>query len=224
VNAKSSIWLPVILFVVSVSLAHAQQPRKVPRIGYLSASSASEVSPRADAFRQGLRELGYVEGKNLVIEFRYAEGKFDNLPALAAELVRLKVDVIVSVGPSVTRPAKETTATIPVVMTNDSDPCRERVRHQSSASGWKHYRADRSCPGVKREATGASQGNFSQAFARGRYWNFGYPGKRTGIERHRACRGGHYVYRHSTWTSARQKISSQRSEQPHSGVLMPSQY
>jgi putative ABC transport system substrate-binding protein len=104
------------------SPAEAQQPKKVPRIGYLSASSAAEVSPRAEAFRQGLRELGYVVGKNLVIEFRYAEGKFDNLTALAAELVRLNVDVIVTAGPSVTRPAKEATATIPIVMTNDSDP------------------------------------------------------------------------------------------------------
>lgn len=121
-NPKSSIWLPLILFVVTASLAQAQQAGRVPRIGYLSASSASEVSPRADAFRQSLRELGYVQGETLVIEFRYAEGKFDNLPALAAELVRLKVAVIVSAGPSVTRPAKEATATIPIVMTNDSDP------------------------------------------------------------------------------------------------------
>jgi putative tryptophan/tyrosine transport system substrate-binding protein len=102
--------------------AQGQQPKKVPRIGYLSASSAAQVSSRTEAFRQGLRELGYVEGKNVVIEFRYAEGNFDYLPALAAELVRLNVDVIVSAGPSVTRPAKEATATIPIVMTNDSDP------------------------------------------------------------------------------------------------------
>ena len=85
-------------------------------------SSAAEGSPRSQAFRQGLRELGYVEGKNLVIEFRYAEGKFDNLATLAAELVRLNVDVIVTAGPSVTRPAKEAASTIPIVMTNDTDP------------------------------------------------------------------------------------------------------
>jgi putative ABC transport system substrate-binding protein len=110
-----SVFLPAVL-------TEAQQPKKVPRIGYLSASSATEVSPRAEAFRQGLRELGYVEGKNLVLEFRYAQGKFDRLPALAAELVRLNVDVIVTAGPSATRPAKEATATIPIVMTNDTDP------------------------------------------------------------------------------------------------------
>ena len=74
--------------------AQAQQPKKIPRIGYLSASSASFQSFRVEAFRQGLRELGYVEGKNIVIEYRYAEGKPDRLPDLASELVRLKLDVI----------------------------------------------------------------------------------------------------------------------------------
>ncbi len=113
--------LGAVFLVLSVAV-EAQQAKKVPRIGYLSASSAAEASVRTNAFRQGLRELGYVEGKNLVIEFRYAEGKFDRLPALATELVRLNVDVIVTAGPSVTRPAKEATVAIPIVMTNDSDP------------------------------------------------------------------------------------------------------
>jgi len=107
--------------IIVAAFAHAQ-PAKLPRIGYVSAASASDVADRIDAFRRGLRELGYVEGKNIVIEYRYAEGKFDRIPALVAELVRLKVDVIVSAGPSITRPAKEATATIPIVMTNDSDP------------------------------------------------------------------------------------------------------
>jgi putative ABC transport system substrate-binding protein len=102
--------------------AQAQQPKKVPHVAYLSASSASEALPRTEAFRRGLRELGYVEGNNIVLEFRYAEGKFDRLPALAADLVHLKVDAIVTAGPSVTRPAKEATAAIPIIMTNDSDP------------------------------------------------------------------------------------------------------
>ena len=77
---------------------------------------------RTEAFRQGLRELGYVEGKNIVIEWRYAEGKLDRLPALAADLVGLKVDVIVTGGSGATRPAKQATGTIPIVMTQDSDP------------------------------------------------------------------------------------------------------
>jgi putative tryptophan/tyrosine transport system substrate-binding protein len=78
--------------------AEAQQPKKVPRIGFLIAPSRSFFSSRADGFRQGLHNLGYVEGKNIVIEYRYAEGKFDPLPELAAELVSLKVDVIVASG------------------------------------------------------------------------------------------------------------------------------
>jgi len=78
--------------------AEAQQPKKVPRIGFLSAVSPSTISARLDAFRQELRELGFVEGKNIVIEWRSAEGKSDRLPGLAAELVRLKVDLVVSGG------------------------------------------------------------------------------------------------------------------------------
>jgi putative ABC transport system substrate-binding protein len=113
--------LSAMLFALCFS-ASAQQPKKVPRIGYLSASSAAEALSRTEAFRRGLRELGYVEGKNIVLEFLYADGKFDRLPALAADLLRLKVEVIVTAGPSVTGPAKDATATIPIVMTNDSDP------------------------------------------------------------------------------------------------------
>src|SRR5207344_1486664 len=82
----------------------------------------STISARVEAFRQGLRELGYVEGKNIFIEWRYAEGKPDRVPALAAELVRLKVDVIVTAGPPPTRSAKQATATIPIVMAFDDDP------------------------------------------------------------------------------------------------------
>src|SRR5215467_5575354 len=100
--------------------AHPQQPPKIPRIGYLG-SSSSEFD-RVETFRQGLRELGYVEGQNFVIERRYTEGKPDRERTLAAELVRLKVDVIVTRGSISTRAAKEATATIPIVMAQDSDP------------------------------------------------------------------------------------------------------
>jgi ABC-type uncharacterized transport system substrate-binding protein len=113
--------LCAMLFALCPS-AEAQQPTKIPRIGYLSASSASSISSRVEAFRQGLRELGYIEGKNIVIEQRYAEGKPDRVPALAAELVRLKVNIIVTAGPLPTRAAKEATVTIPIVMTNEGDP------------------------------------------------------------------------------------------------------
>ena len=118
----SAVFLALCFLLLAPCSAAAQQPTRVPRIGYLSASSASEASVRTNAFRQGLRELGYVEGKNLILEFRYAEGKFEPSSALAAELVRLNVDVIVTAGPSVTGPAKKATAAIPIVMTNDSDP------------------------------------------------------------------------------------------------------
>jgi ABC-type uncharacterized transport system substrate-binding protein len=116
-----SILFVVVLLAVAVT-AEAQQPKKVPRIGFLSPVSPSTISDRVEAFQQGLRELGYVEGKNIVIEWRYAEGKVDRLPGLAAELVRVKVDLIVTTGPTPTRAAKGATVTIPIVMGFDNDP------------------------------------------------------------------------------------------------------
>jgi len=110
-----------LLYALCVS-AEAQQPTKIPRIGYLSVTSRSTSPGRVEAFRQGLRDLGYVEGKTIVIEWRFAEGKPDRLPTLAAELVRLKVDVIVSGGSTATRPAKEATSSIPIIMSQDNDP------------------------------------------------------------------------------------------------------
>ena len=120
-NLKFAIILVAMLFALCLP-AEGQQPKRIPRIGYLVIAPPSANEARIEAFRQGLRELGYVEGKNIVIEWRSAEGKLDRLPALAAELVRLKVDVIVSAGPAPTRSAKEATKTIPIVMTQDSDP------------------------------------------------------------------------------------------------------
>ena len=102
----------------------AQQPtRTIPRIGFLGASTAAAWTTRVDAFRAGLRDLGYVDGKNVTIEFRFAEGRYDRLPELAAELVRLNVDVIVTHSVPGALAAKQATATnpIPVVMTNVSD-------------------------------------------------------------------------------------------------------
>jgi putative tryptophan/tyrosine transport system substrate-binding protein len=119
---KTVVVLLVGLALTSVHLAEAQQPTKIPRIGFLAAVSLSANSARFEAFRQGLRELGYMEGKNIIIEWRSSEGKADRLPALAAELVRLKVDMIVSGGSTATRPAKEATNTIPIVMAQDTDP------------------------------------------------------------------------------------------------------
>jgi putative ABC transport system substrate-binding protein len=102
--------------------AHAQQPKKVARIGYLSAGTASAQTPYTEAFRQGLRDLGYIEGQNIAIEYRYAQEKLERQRALAAELVGLKVDVIVTGGASGTRSVKEATSTIPIVMAQDPDP------------------------------------------------------------------------------------------------------
>jgi putative tryptophan/tyrosine transport system substrate-binding protein len=118
--AVPSILVAVVLLALAVTV-EAQQPKKVARIGFLAATTAASPA-RFEAFRQALRELGYVEGKNIVIEWRRAEGKFDQLPDLATELVRLKVDVIVTAGGASTRPAKEATVTIPIVMASDNDP------------------------------------------------------------------------------------------------------
>jgi putative ABC transport system substrate-binding protein len=109
------------LFALCVP-ANAQQPKKVPRIGYLTATSRSVNPARIEAFRQGLRELGYVEGENIVIEWRHADGKADRLPRLAAELVHLHMDIIVSGGSTATRAVKQATSTIPIVMCQDNDP------------------------------------------------------------------------------------------------------
>lgn len=84
------------LLLACVHLAEAQQPKKIPRIGFLIASYPSSASPRVEAFRQGLRELGYIEGKDILIEYRYAQGKPDRLTALAAELVNFKIDIIIT--------------------------------------------------------------------------------------------------------------------------------
>jgi putative ABC transport system substrate-binding protein len=103
--------------------AHAQQQAgKVPRIGFLGVTSPSDRPPLLDAFRQGLRELGWVEGQNIVIDYRYAESRVDRLPDLAAELVRLKVDLIVSQGTQGVTAAKNATETIPIVMITVRDP------------------------------------------------------------------------------------------------------
>ena len=112
--------LSAMLFALCVP-AQAQEPEKIPRIGHLFYSGfPASIAARIDAFRQGLRELGYVEGKSIITEYRHAEGKLDRLPALAAELVRLKV--FVTAGGSATRAAKKATSTIPIVMSNDPDP------------------------------------------------------------------------------------------------------
>ena len=115
-NLKFAILLGAMLFALC-SVAPAQQPKTVPRIGYLSAGDAASDSARSEAIRQALRELGYIEGQNIASEYRYAERRPDRYPELAAELVRLKVDIIVVAGGVIpTRAAKNATKTIPIVM------------------------------------------------------------------------------------------------------------
>ena len=116
--------LSVIAFalVEAGSVAEAQQPAKVSRIGYLTANSSSADMPRLDAFRRGLRALGHVEGQNIVMEYRFTDGKFERLPDLAAELVRLKVDVFVANTTNAALAAKSATRTIPIFFIGVSDP------------------------------------------------------------------------------------------------------
>ena len=123
--AVPSILVVAMLLVVGV-VAEAQQPTKAPRIGYLSNTDAATDSARAEGIRLALRELGYIEGQNIAIEYRYAEGRRDREPGLAAELVRLKVDIIVvASGDATIQAAKNATKTIPIVMTGQgSDPVR----------------------------------------------------------------------------------------------------
>jgi putative tryptophan/tyrosine transport system substrate-binding protein len=113
--------LAVFLFAAPL-VAEAQAPAKVPRIGFLSGRSPTDNVHNLESFRQGLRELGYVEGQNIAIEYRFAENRPERLPALATELVRLKVDVIVTAGPPAPQVAKQATRTIPIVFAVGNDP------------------------------------------------------------------------------------------------------
>src|SRR5262245_40640427 len=113
--------LGAMLLALSAS-AEAQQPTKIPRVGILFIGGRDQ--PHLETFKQGLRERGYAEGKNIVLEYRYAEGKVDRLPSLAAELVQLNVDVIVTTSGNSARAARETTKTIPIVLTTGADPVK----------------------------------------------------------------------------------------------------
>jgi putative ABC transport system substrate-binding protein len=120
--AVPSILVVVVLLAVAV-IAEAQQPKKIPRIGYVSGSGdANNPGPPVEAFRKGLRDLGYIEGKNILVEYRYAEGARDRIPSLVAELVRLKLDVLVFHDTSAIHAAKQATQTTPIVMVATQDP------------------------------------------------------------------------------------------------------
>jgi putative tryptophan/tyrosine transport system substrate-binding protein len=121
-NERITLWLLATLFLANVSLADAQQTEKVPRIGFLDQSTVSGSAVLVDAFRQELSKLGWFEGKNITIEYRFAEQKNERVPELAAELVRLKVDLIVATTTPSALVAKSATTTIPIVMVSAVDP------------------------------------------------------------------------------------------------------
>ncbi len=122
IKKRITVFSILLALLALCSSASAQQATKVPRIGVLGASPLSANLARIKAFREGLSELGYVEGKSIAIEWRFIDGKANQLPALAVELTRLKVDVLVAFGPTSTHAAKEATNTIPIVMAQVNDP------------------------------------------------------------------------------------------------------
>jgi ABC-type uncharacterized transport system substrate-binding protein len=161
--------LPLLLIfvalVVGPAKAEAQQPKKVPRIGFLSgrgAPSPTNPDPSAEAFRQGLRDLGYIEGKNIRVEYRYAEGKLDRIPSLVAELVQLNVDVLVSpAGPAI-RAAKQATKTIPIVMVITGDPVATGLIDSLARPGGNITGLTRPHPRAKRKTAGIAYGGSSR--------------------------------------------------------------
>jgi len=122
VRPKFRLIMLTAFILASVHPAHAQQTKRVPRIGFLISATGDSQLARTGAFRQGLRELGYIEGQNIAIEYRYAQGKIDRVPEFAAELVRLEVDVIVASNNLVARAASNTTKIIPIVIASGADP------------------------------------------------------------------------------------------------------
>jgi len=119
VIARSAI---CVLLVALASLAYAQQAKKVPRVGYLAAVSPSADAPRLESFRQGLRELGYVEGQNIIVEYRHQDHDFERLPDVAAELVRLNIDVLVAVTTNAALAAKKSAGSVPIIFMGVTDP------------------------------------------------------------------------------------------------------
>jgi putative ABC transport system substrate-binding protein len=139
---KAVVALLVGLAVALVDLAEAQQAAKVPSIGYLTLGSSSPTSSNLDGFRQGLRELGYVEGQNIHVEYRYAEGRVERLPGLAAELIALKVAVIVAANTQSIEAVRRATKTIPIVFPATFDPVESRFITSLAHPGWKSHGFD----------------------------------------------------------------------------------
>ena len=168
-NPNNYLWLLATFLLTTISLSQAQQLPKVPRIGVLNATSAASLASRMELFQQGLRDVGYIDGQNIVIEYRYADGKLNRLPDLATELVRLNVAVIVAGGGQSVRAAKNATNVIPIVMTQVVDPMDFVANLAKPGGNITGLSAQQG--GTRREATRAAQGNGSQTFHRGGPWD-----------------------------------------------------
>ncbi len=153
----------LLLSLLGSPFAEAQQPKKVPLLGYLSLFDPATESARSEAIRLALREFGYIEGQNIVIEYRYAEGKLDRFPKLAAELVRLKVDIIViSGGAGTVRAANNATKTIPIVIAGlPVDPVEAGLVESLARPGGNVTGPFDTFQRISREAAGATQRNGS---------------------------------------------------------------
>jgi len=157
------ICLPLTVFLLTVSSANAQQTSKVPRIGYLDNSTASGSAVLVDAFRQEMTKLGWIEGKNIAIEYRFSELKAERLPELAADLVRLNVDLIVTTGEPPARAAKSATTTIPIVMANAGDPVGSGFVASLGAAGRQCHRAVEFSSGAEYQKARDTQRHSPQA-------------------------------------------------------------
>ena len=140
----------------------AQQSTKIPRIGFVGASGTIN-DPRSNfsVFQQGLRDLGYVDGKNILIEYRNAEGKLDSIPILVDELVQLKIDVLVTTNPIAIRTAKHMTKTIPIVMVSSADPVAMGIVGNLARPGWEYHRGIIARTRSERQKVGATYGSDS---------------------------------------------------------------
>jgi ABC-type uncharacterized transport system substrate-binding protein len=157
-------WLLATFLLITVSLADAQQPGKVPRIGIVSGTgNPNEPGSSIKLFRQALQELGYVEGKNILFEYRYTEGNRDRIPGILAELVSLKVDVIFSTQAIVIRAAKQATKTIPIVMAITPDPVAAGLVDSLARPWRKYHRTNVSYPRAERKTAGTTDRDDSKA-------------------------------------------------------------
>ena len=170
--------------------ARAQQTGKMSRIGYLGSSSPSLEPHYVEAFREKLRDLGHVDGENIAIEYRWAEGQDDRLPNLATELVRLKPDVIVTTGTPGALAAMQATKTIPIVMASAGDPVSARACREPRPAGRECYGIYNPGAGVRRQTVAASQGSSPRALARRRTVESEQSGHRILFRNNKECGPG----------------------------------